>query len=307
MTKGFKLMGWSLWEALKWAASHFFRYFMLALANIANIMWKIIVLPLYGVMKAASYVPGLSAVGKAADTMLNGPGQLANSAINGFFDEIDKENERTRKEYFKDLDKYSKEARAERTGKSNDIEKRGAPVAMPRARYDKEYLAEWERRDIQADKDWERYVRPKDPYLIPPSDVEKREKIIKRYRDAEEREIAAKEKAAEEDRKRREKEEKQRAKERKAAAAKAQAEEKQRQAEEQKAKAFKANQLKRQAELTKNLKPIFQGSMEAAKWLHGLGEYGKNEKETREEEMADNVAGIYDILSSGEGVALMGV
>jgi hypothetical protein len=73
-------------------------------------------------------------------------------------------------------------------------------------------------------------------------------------------------------------------------------------AEERKAKEFKANQLKRQAELTKGMKPLFQGSLDATKWLHNLGEYskgGKTEMELQERQV-DLLASIDETLSNGE-------
>ena len=283
--KGIKMMGWSLWETFKWV-----------MAKIARLLADIIVIPITAILKAVSYVPGLKVVGKAADALWNGSGWV--------FDELDKENERTRKEYFKDLDKYVRDSEAGNRSEATDIAKRGASVAMPTPMNDDLFMIQRQQREEQAKLDWERYVQSKDRYAVMPSDLEQAEKIIQRAKDAEMKLAEERVKAAFAADKSAKAEERKAEKERKAAAAKAQAEEKRRQAEEQKAKEFKANQLKRQAELTKNLKPIFQGSMEAAKWLHGLGEYSKNGKTDRDlaQEQVDHLASIDETLKNGEVV-----
>lgn len=304
---GIKLLGWSLWESLKWASAKFFRLWLLLQAKVAGLLWKGIVLPIYGVMKAASYIPGLSSVSRAADAMLNAPGQMMESGVNYIFDAIDKENERTRKEYFKDLDKYSAEAKAQNYSEASDIEKRGKPVAMLAAMNDDIVMIQRQQREALASAKWAQYF----PGTQRPAELEQAEKEIEKFEKAEEKRrkalvdsAFASENAADKEEKAAAKKE---AAERKKAISEAKAEERKRQEEERKAKEFKANQLKRQAELTKGMKPLFKGTVEAAKWLHGIGEYSKDAKEEREEEMADNVAGIYDILSSGEGVVFAGV
>ena len=308
---GIKLIGWSLWESLKWASAKFYRLMATIFTWLTNALWKTIVFPIYGVMKAASYIPGLGAVGKAADFMLNAPGQMLDHAFTTVFDELDKENERTRKEYFKDLEKYSEAAKAQNTSEATDIAKRGVPVVRPNPQNRQEYLDELYRRDVQADADWERYVRPKDPFMIPPSDIKAREKIIAQYRKEEELEARAKEKAAAAAEAARKKEleraealKKDREAAQEAARKKAVKEAKEKEIAERAANKARAEQVRKQAELTKNLKPIFQGSMEAAKWLHGLGEYSKDGKTERdlEQEQVDLLSGIYGLMENGEAV-----
>ena len=230
-------------------------------------------------MKAASYIPGLKAVGQAADTMLNAPGQMAQAGVSGFFDEIDKENERTRKEYFKDLEQYSEEAKAKNFSEASDIEKLVQDVHMPTAQNDEMVMAMRNQREAIAKEEWARYVQSKDPYAQMPANLEEAEKIIQKAKDAEMKLTEERVKAAFAADKAAEKEEK-------AAAKKARAEEKRKQEEERKAKEFRANQLKRQAELTKGLKPLYRGSMEAAKWINGLGEYDKSSQELEQQQVS---------------------
>ena len=279
--KGIKMMGWSLWETFKWV-----------MANVARLLADIIVIPITAILKAVSYVPGLKVVGKAADALWNGSGWV--------FDELDKENERTRKEYFKDLDKYVHDSEAGNRSEANDIAKRGAPVSMPAPMNDDLVMIQRQQREAIANEKWAQYF----PGTQRPADLEEAEKQIDKYEKAEEKRLKALVASADASDKSAKAEERKAEKERKAAAAKAQAEEKQRQAEEQKAKEFRASQLKRQAELTKNMKPIFQGSMEAAKWLHNLGEYSKDGKTDRdlEQEQVDLLSGIYGLMENGEAV-----
>jgi len=283
--KGIKMMGWSLWETFKWV-----------MAKVARLLADIIVVPVTAILKAVSYVPGLKVVGKAADALWNGSGWV--------FDELDKENERTRKEYFKDLDKYVRDSEAGNRSEANDIAKRGASVAMPAPMNDDLFMIQRQQREEQAKLDWERYVQSKDRYAVMPSDLEQAEKIIQRAKDAEMKLAEERVKAAFAADKSAKAEERKAEKERKKAAAKAQAEERRKAEEDRKWKEYQANKLQRQAELTKNLKPIFQGSMEAAKWLHGLGDYSKDGKTDRElaQEQVDHLASIDETLKNGEVV-----
>jgi len=277
IAKGFSFLGQSLWLSLRWASLKFYEVMAWILDRV---LWGIKKIFTLGMGKGWEY--GDSVFGQAQTVM-------------------EQQYDRDYRAYLRKVDQYSKDALKDES--AVDVEKRGKPVAMPTPMNDDLVLAQRHQREADASAKWAIYF----PGTQRPAELEQAEKEIEKYEKAEEKRKRALVEAALESDKSAEKEEKAAAKKEASERKKAAAEARLKAEEERKAKEFKANQLKRQAELTKNLKPIFQGSMEAAKWLHGLGEYSKDAKEEREEEMADHVAGIYDILSSGEGVALMGV
>lgn len=281
IAKGFSFLGQSLWLSLRWASLKFFELITWILDRV---LWGIKKILTLGMGKGWDYSD--SALGQAATAM-------------------EQEYDRDYRAYLRNVDRYSKDALKDEN--AVDVEKRGKPVAMPTPMNDDLVMIQRQQREAMANEKWAIYF----PGTQRPAELEQAEKEIEKYEKAEEKRRRALVDAALESDKSAEKEEKAAAKkkesERKKAVTEARAEERRKAEEERKAKEFKANQLKRQAEITKGMKPLFQGTVEATKWLHGLGEYSKGAKEEREEEMADNVAGIYDILSSGEGVVFAGV
>lgn len=296
---GIKLMGRSFVLVFKQAGVDIYYSLKFAFNKVLTYLWNGVKMIGVGLLKALSYVPGLGKLDEVANSIaIQTNWESGDKEISREWTQRRKEVENEYKQYLNDVEKYKEDAAAKNTSTPSDVEKRGKPVKMSAPMNDDLVMIQRQQREAEASAKWAIYF----PGTQRPAELEQAEKEIEKYEKAEEKRKRALVEAALESDKSAEKEERKAEKERKAAAAKAQAEEKRRQAEEQKAKEFKANQLKRQAELTKGMKPLFQGTLDATKWLHNLGEYskgGKTEMELQERQV-DLLASIDETLSNGE-------
>ena len=303
ITEGIKLMGRSFVLTFKNAANEVWFLLKFAFNKVINYLWGGIKSIVSGLLYALSYIPGLGKLDEVSKSVYNSIDLKSGEK------ELSRELRQSRKaiedeyiQYLADVEKYKEDATAKNTSKASDVEKRGKPVAMPAPMNDDLVLIQRQQREAEANAKWAIYF----PGTQRPAELEQAEKEIEKYEKAEEKRRRALVEAALESDKSAEKEEKAAAKkeasERRKAAAEARAEERRKAEEERKAKEFKANQLKRQAELTKGMKPLFQGTLDATKWLHNLGEYskgGKTEMELQERQV-DLLASIDETLSNGE-------
>lgn len=296
---GIKLMGRSFVMVFKQAGVDIYYSLKYAFNKVLTYLWNGVKMIGVGLLKALSYVPGLGKLDEVANSIaIQTDWESGDKEISREWTQRRKEVENEYKQYLADVEKYKNDAAAKNTSEASDVEKRGKPVAMPAPKNDDLVLAQRQQREAEADAKWAIYF----PGTQRPAELEQAEKEIEKYEKAEEKRRRALVDAAFESDKSAEKEEKAAAKKEESERKKAAAEARSKAEEERKAKEFKTNQLKRQAELTKGMKPLFQGSLDATKWLHNLGEYskgGKTEMELQERQV-DLLASIDETLSNGE-------
>jgi len=267
-----------------------------------------------------SYIPGLGGLDEVSKSVMD-------SADFTKWDESykkshEKNMERLYKEranVHKQIDTFAKEAAATNTAKSIDAPSRAnVPKSIPSPETDLAYIDDIDQRLERNYIEWEKYVRPKSPFMVMPTDVEKQEKIINKYRKAEMKLASERAKAAEETRKAAENEAKAKKKkqenelkkqqdEAKKLAAEKAKKEKEEKVKIEKERKRKEEEVKKQRDLTSGLRSFFKGTISA--WeqykknqqnLKDIIDKKNNGKKDPEEEQVKLLTDIRDYIVDGE-------